>query len=61
MNLNMIQPKNETKDLLLSKNKNCETLNEQTHRKSEETLEYQKYKPRKQFTLIHQSQFMDLG
>ena len=26
MNLNMIQPKNETEDLLLSVTKNCETL-----------------------------------
>ena len=34
MNLNMIQPKNETKDLLLSITKNCEKLVEQTHRKS---------------------------
>ena len=40
MNLNMIRPKNETEDLLLSKTKNCETLIEQTHRKAEETLEF---------------------
>ena len=39
MNLNRIQPKNETEDLLLSITKNCETLIEQTHRKAEETLE----------------------
>ena len=39
MNLNMIQPKNETEDLLLSITKNCETLIEQTHRNPEETLE----------------------
>ena len=36
----MIRPKNETEDLLLSITKNCETLIEQTHRKSEETLEF---------------------
>ena len=40
MNLNMIRPKNETEDLLLSITKNCETLIEQTHRKAEETLEF---------------------
>ena len=36
MNLIMSQPKNETKDLLLSITKDCETLIEQTHRKPEE-------------------------
>ena len=36
MNLNMIQPKNETGNLLLSITKNCEKLVEQTHRKPEE-------------------------
>ena len=35
MNLNMIQPKNEIEDLLLSITKNCEKLVEQTHRKPE--------------------------
>ena len=40
----MIQPKNETDDLLLSKTKNCETLIHQTHRKPEETLEYKMFK-----------------
>ena len=39
MNLNMICPKNETQDLLLSVTKNCQTLFDQTHRKAEETLE----------------------
>ena len=42
MNLNMIQPKNETEDLLLSITKNCEKLIEQTHRKSEELLKFKK-------------------
>ena len=46
MNLNMIRPKNETEDLLLSITKNCETLIEQTHRKAEETLEFKMIKPR---------------
>ena len=40
MNLIMVQPKNETEDLLLSITKNCEKLVKQTHRKAEETLEF---------------------
>ena len=43
MNLNMITPKNETENLVLSITKNCETLIEQTHRKPEETLEFETY------------------
>ena len=46
MNLNMIRPKNETEDLLLSITKNCETLIEQTHTKPQETLEFKMIKPR---------------
>ena len=49
MNLNMIRPKNETEDLLLSITKNCETLIEQTNRKAEETLEFKMNKSRKTF------------
>ena len=49
MNLNMIRPKNETEDLLLSITKNCETLIEQTHRKTEETLEFKMNKSRELF------------
>ena len=49
MNLNMIQPKNRTEDLLPSITKNCETLIEQTHRKAEETLEFKMIKPRETF------------
>ena len=45
----MIQPKNETKKLLLSITKNCEKLVEQTHRKPEETLEFKMLKPRETF------------
>ena len=48
MNLNMIQPKNETEDLLLSITKNCETPTEQTHKKSE-TLEFKMAKSRETF------------
>ena len=47
--LNMIQPKNQTEDLLLSITKNCEMLIEQTHRKAEETLEFKMIKPRETF------------
>ena len=49
MILNIIQPKNETKDLLISINKNCETLIEQTHRKAEEILEFIMIKRRETF------------
>ena len=49
MNLNMIQPKNETEDLLLSVTKNCETLIKQTHRKAEEALEFKMGKPTESF------------
>ena len=49
MNLNIIRPKNETEDLLLSITKNCETLIQQTHRKPEETLEYKMIKSRESF------------
>ena len=49
MNLNMIRPKGETEDLLLSITKKCEKLIEQTHRKAEETLEIKMIKPRETF------------
>ena len=49
MNLIMIQPKNETEDLLLSITRNCEMLIEQTHRKAEETLEFKMNKSRETF------------
>ena len=45
----MIQPKNETEDLLLSITKNCERLVEQTHRKTQETLEFKMLKSRETF------------
>ena len=48
----MIQPKNQTEDLLLSITKNCETLINQTHRKPEETLEFKMSKPRETFHFI---------
>ena len=42
----MIRPKNETKCLLLSSTKNCETLIKQTHAKPQETLEFTLTKPK---------------
>ena len=54
MSLNIIQPKNETENLLLSITKNWETLIEQTHRKAKETLEFKMIKPKKKrFISIH--------
>ena len=49
MNLNMIRPKTQTEDLLLSITKNCETLIEQTHTKPQETLEFKMIKPKETF------------
>ena len=49
MNLNMIKPKNQTEDLILSITKNCETLIEQTHRKPEGTLQFKVIKSRETF------------
>ena len=49
MNLKIIRPKNETENLLLSITKNCETLIEQTHTKSQETLEFKMIKPKETF------------
>ena len=46
----MIQPKNETENLLLSITKNCEKLVEQTHRKPKETLEFKMLKSKE---IIH--------
>ena len=52
MNLNMIRPKTQTKDLLLSIAKNYETLNEQTHTEPQETSEFKMIKPRQTFHFI---------
>ena len=40
MNLNMIQVEFETKDLMPSTTKNCQTLIEHNHRKAGETLDF---------------------
>ena len=49
MNLNMIQSKNETEDLLLSITKNCETVVKQTFTKADGTLKVKLTKPRETF------------
>ena len=49
MNLNMIRPKTETEDLLLSITKNCVTLVQQTHGKPKETMEFKMIKPKETF------------
>ena len=45
----MIKPKKEIEDLLLSITKNCEALIKQTHKKAEETLEFEMTRPRENF------------
>ena len=49
MKSNMIRPKNQTEDLLLSITKNRETLIEQTHTEPQETLEFKMTKPTQTF------------
>ena len=49
MNLNMIRPRNENEDFLLSRTKNCDRLMEQVHRKAEEILEYKNFKSKETF------------
>ena len=49
MNLNKIRPKTETEDLLLPITTNCETLIKQTHRKTEETLEFKMIQSKQTF------------
>ena len=61
MNLNMIQPKNETESLLMSATKNCETLIEQTHRKAEETMEFKMNESREIFHFHHQFRLKEIG
>ena len=61
MNLNMIRPKTEPEDLLLSITKNCQTLVQQIHRKPEESLEFKMLKPRETFHFnppIHKKLFI---
>ena len=43
----MIRSKNDTKDLLLSITKNCQTPIKKTHREAQETLEFSFKKPTK--------------
>ena len=61
MNLNMIRPKNDTEDLLLSITKNCETLIEKTHRKAAETLEFKRINQEKHSISHNQFKFKEIG
>ena len=45
MNLNLIRPKSQTEDLLISITENCETIFKQTRTKLPETLEFKLTKP----------------
>ena len=47
----MLKPRYETEDLLLSETKNCETLNEPTLTKPQETLNFRLTQPRKIISL----------
>ena len=53
MNLNMLRPKNQTKNLFLSITKNGEILIHQTQTKPQETLEFKLTKPRETFFSVH--------
>ena len=61
MNLDMLRPKNETEDPLLSVAKNCETLIEQNTIRAQETLEFKMIKPREHFISIHQFKIKKIG
>ena len=50
MNSDMIRPKNQTKYLVLSIGKNCETLIKQTHTQPQETLKFKINQPRAIFS-----------
>ena len=50
MNLDMIRPKNETEDLLLSLTEICGTISKQTHTKAQESLELKMIHPRETFS-----------
>ena len=61
MSLNLIRPKIETEDLLLSITKNCETLINQTLTTAQETLEFKMVQSKKLLILFHISRLKDLG
>ena len=50
MNLKVIRSKKDTEGFLLSITKNCTTINKQTCRKAEGTLEYKLKKSRETFS-----------
>ena len=53
MDLDVIRPKTETEDLLVSIGKNCETPKKQTYRKAEKTLPLNLLNQEKLFHLNH--------
>ena len=61
MNLNIICPRNETEDLLLSITIKCERLIKQNHRKPEETLEFKLTISKIYFISIHQLKLKKTG
>ena len=61
MNLKRSQPKNKTKDLLLSITTKCEVLIEQTHRKAKKTMEFKLAKQRETFHFKARIQLKDFG
>ena len=50
MSLNLIKPKNETEELLLSNTKFCELRIHQTHTKAQEILEFKLTSTRENFS-----------
>ena len=58
MSLDMVRPKLETEDLLLSITKNCEMLNKQTHRKLEKNIGLSIFRTKR--SISFQSTFIQL-
>ena len=61
MNLDMIRPRNDTEDLILSRSENCEMLIEQIHGKAAESFKLKLTQARETFFPNHQSQLRDVG
>ena len=60
MNLDMIRPRNDTEDLILSRSENCEMLIKQTRGKEAESLKFKHTQAEKHFPSNHQSQLRDV-
>ena len=61
MNLNMIRPRNEKEDILLSITINCEQLFRQTHRKRKKLQKFSFTNQEKSFFSIHLYRLKDPG